>query len=210
MHAGEGVYSIAQVIDFGFILFFNHFTKNPNIKNLDLNKIDILFCGQIFSPTMKRDGVHKLTKADNIIPIEGYQYPTKWIMAENFLNPVEPKYLVEFKNHVIAKNLIINKRLVTVEDKDIIKNHEMMNLETSPAFRLNFCYHAGRYVNPLRDIFFQLEDKVFQISDNPITDYFDINTAFYYRNFPESFPLDKYLKSDPKLLDRLKQKKLIL
>lgn len=209
MHVGEGIYSIVQLLEFGFPLFFNYFTKNPKIQNVDLNKVDILFCGHIFSSAMKRDAVHKITQKDKITPKKGVEYPKKWLMAENFLEPTEPVYLVEFKDYLIAKNLIINKTLVTVKDIDIIEKHEMMNAEMSPAFRLNLCYHAGKYVNPLRDIFFHLENKNCQISDNPLMDYFDADIAFYYKNFPEVLYLERYLENDPNLLERLKEKKLI-
>lgn len=150
-HAGFDAYTIGQVVKKNFILFFNYFSKDKDIKSLDLNKLPILFCCGIPQFAVKKFASHKVD-SKSIHPIEGYEVSTLWIAEDPPFSETFEIYLWECLDYSLTlSNSNVIKKLDLKKDKKVIEEYEMMNLRTDIGYRLSLCKEAKENLDPLKD-----------------------------------------------------------
>jgi hypothetical protein len=166
-----GLYSLVQMLDSCYCLFFNVFSKDNNWEGVTLKETDILFCHAVTAQFLRRTNKFKV---EGIKPIENYVYPSQWIHATGFQTikiwentSNERTFFINGEKVLLVEKDIVNHRNNTISGiyKSQIKNlnngcdidilpFELTTIEIFPNLneRLYLCHLFNKNVDPMKEL----------------------------------------------------------
>jgi hypothetical protein len=166
-----GLYSLVQLLDDCYCLFFNVFNHDNNWEGVELKESNILFCHAVTLQFLRRTNKFK---TEGIKPIENYVYPSQWIHATGFQTikiwentSDERTFLIYGEEFLLVEKDIVNHRNNAISGiyKSQIKNlsnacdidvssFELTTIAIFPNLneRLYLCHLFNKNVDPQKEL----------------------------------------------------------